>query len=417
MSSPSTFLELPPEICNRIYELCLVSNQLIDLQKLNKTEITVWNPEAKSFECWSAECIRDYNVPDYEDAFAGFPTEQPRLMPALLGVCRKIYSEAKPILYGLNVFHATITPKAAYRGRRTSLRYHPNRCTWSRNVREEATEDFISARGTIAWNANIKLVRRLSVSLRGYSFEQFLAEDPSFTCPESSCTHDRVQGIPRGLKLHLMFVSARPREVLWREPLNRSGRRQDQPLFTLQSTLRSEVHTVKRWRSESQRDMRDCLSDLIGSAPRITEELIIDTISTAPLLTPKTLTALRCPTPAMLQKFPTYKAHEDIPSNFGLLENLSYTYRPRCKWWKLSPQQLQLHCTDFGCGSDGYGDGAGSDSESASDYVTSETDDQEHSLDGMTRGEQMFAGHPLRATLRLIRRRLRVARRELRNAA
>lgn len=71
----TTFLDLPRELRDQIYELSLVSDRVVDLRRL----VTVLSCDAKL-----------------------------GIAPALLRASRQIHSEAIEIMYSLNTFQATI---------------------------------------------------------------------------------------------------------------------------------------------------------------------------------------------------------------------------------------------------------------------------------------------------------------------
>ena len=180
------FLDLPFEIRETIYEYCLVSNRMLPLAILSDNADRL---------CRTA------------------------LAPAILSTCRQVYEEAVVKLYALNTFY--IDHLAAWTWDEVESTFKgPRRricaeCSyWSlwhdyNYDRDRPLE--LDSQFAVAWNPNIRLIRRLHVSVRPYSFSQWddvrkavgLMEEgcrPIYSCP-----HMILDQIPRCLSLQLLI--------------------------------------------------------------------------------------------------------------------------------------------------------------------------------------------------------------------
>ena len=115
-----SFLALPAELRNAVYEYALVSAEDVVVVEVQGLEVPrIWNmgsdAEGARFEPDHSSDSVVHNI---------------RLSSALLGTCRQIYSESASVLYGRNVF----TISMPYKGRYSDYRQIRAATLWLRSI-------------------------------------------------------------------------------------------------------------------------------------------------------------------------------------------------------------------------------------------------------------------------------------------
>ena len=143
--------------------------------------------------------------------------ERNNLAPTILSTCRQVYEEAVVKLYALNTFYVDHLAAWTWDGVESIFKGPRRRmcaeCSyWSLwqdyNCDDKSLDQ--NPHFHVTWNPNVRLIRRLHVSLRPYSFSQWndvrkavgLMEDGCR--PIYSCSHMILDQIPRCLSLDLL---------------------------------------------------------------------------------------------------------------------------------------------------------------------------------------------------------------------
>ena len=195
--SPFRLLDLPAEIRELIYERCLVSTRMINLTSLVHGSLHITR-------------------------------ERMGLTPQILSTCRQIRKEATMTLYGLNTFYMdhliawSLMKSEGHRALGPTLRRVCAECSyfslWDDYGVMARRDDYGSVERRnddvrnfhITWNPQIRLIRRLHVSLRPYSFSQWddvrtAVELLDEGCrPVDDCAHMLLDHLPQDLRLDLM---------------------------------------------------------------------------------------------------------------------------------------------------------------------------------------------------------------------
>ncbi|KAK3115496.1 hypothetical protein LTR53_005112 [Teratosphaeriaceae sp. CCFEE 6253] len=218
------FTRLPAEIRNQIYEECLVSHSVIDLTALKSQDAQT--PRAKGYD----------------------------LTVQLLVVCRQVWREALPVLYGQNAFHYDLEAMWSYHrpqawricfGLELDDLYACLRCQMYQDIKivpgssaptSHPTEEEI-------WNPNLKLVRQLQVTINPYSYLEWrYRHRTAFPRHNFTCPHNVRYSLPEHLRADLLVI---------RTPIR---------------ALMSSTEDAEQWRRRCDHDQARDYADLVAYA-------------------------------------------------------------------------------------------------------------------------------------------------------
>lgn len=187
------FFTLPREIRDQIYAECLLAPaDVIPLSNLR------------------------------EDASLRPSSQKLGLVPSILRSCRQIYQEAVTMLYSENFFFADLVTPWTYTRPlrwRQCFQLAPEDLLLCLKCEQEQESSLSSlSSDNLAWAANTKLVRRLQVSIRPYSFLQWrLRQRSAFPNQLARCTHTLATAIPPNMTLGVLVVRILKRSLLYQD--------------------------------------------------------------------------------------------------------------------------------------------------------------------------------------------------------
>ena len=264
------FLSLPREIRDIILKLCLDSDEILELKNLQ-------------FERRGRLQLRPHYL---------------GLFPNILRVCRQLNEEASQLLYGANTFFLDIQPMWQYTRDQAICglleeeicSQHPYTCLLCSKKIQGLTSTEAAEPNTIQsaesptkvcrWSSGIEYIRRLQLSLRPYTYQQYHdVYAIKFYLQKFSnkkdrklihnCLHSLKDALPPGLQLDMLILHiARPAVAL---PTDQKS---------LVSAMRYLID-AEAWRSDVQRDMNRDISQLLTFARRSTKVLVLPNTGSA----------------------------------------------------------------------------------------------------------------------------------------
>lgn len=226
-----SFLCLPRELRDRIYDECFVAVRPIDLQNLAP---------------WSETPV----------------SQRLCLTPNLLASCRQVYEEGIPKLYGENLYFVDLT--SSWRFAR-SLQWR--KCF---ELHAEQLDICLACQRTghhglgpdvkptlEGWNPNLSRVRRLQVSLQQYTYSQWKYRQPSTFPPiPQSCLHVPCAALQQQLHLDLLIVRISEPSLLSVEDSRR--------LSCWHTVSQSyNVRDIEQWKVEGDKDLGRLVVDIL----------------------------------------------------------------------------------------------------------------------------------------------------------
>ena len=263
---PFRFLDLPREIRDEIYEVCLVSNSMIELA-----------------------CLRIGPEQKYITRERRFGIHTP-----VLRTCRQVHDEACKILYGLNLFYVGLQARWRYT-RAVAFQELIEQETWARQplaclkcskkVRGLTSSEIAAPElsnsseysletSTSCWSTNIGRVRRLYVNLRSYSYQQYhdiyaikfhlqklhSKQDRALV---ESCSHSFPTAIPKIMDLDLLVLHITKRSLV------SAGDNHSLMAAFRYATCAGE------WRANAQEDMAREVAPLLEFASRNAKVVVL----------------------------------------------------------------------------------------------------------------------------------------------
>ena len=251
------FLDLPREIRDEIYQICLVSDTMIKLswlQHSSKNRITA----------------KERRLDIHTD---------------ILRTCTQVRDEGRKIFYGLNMFYVELQARWQYT-RAAAFRDLIDEDVWtdrplaclkcSKKIHGLTSEDIAAPKGPgclesqlgireICWGNNASRVRRLYVNLRPYSYQQYHniyaikfhlrnLHNKHDRALIDYCSHCFEVAIPPKMQLDLLIAHVTKRPVVSAEDNN-----------TLIATYHYLIRAAE-WREDSKKDMAREVAHLLEFA-------------------------------------------------------------------------------------------------------------------------------------------------------
>ncbi|KAM0715427.1 hypothetical protein Q7P37_008925 [Cladosporium fusiforme] len=251
-----SFLELPRELRDWVYDECFIATRAISLQNLNSSPRT--------------------------------PTSQRLgLVPNLLASCRQIYEEGITKLYGENLYFVDLV---------SSWRFSPSLQWYSYTgmlaeqfdicVACQRNEPHSSMPGTTPgldpWNPNIVRIRRLQVSLQQYTYSQWKYRQPSiFPRMPPGCLHVIQYALPPQVRIRLMVVRILDRSLLSIEDSKYLSRWHA-------VSLRYNNRDVEQWKLEGNEDLSRLVEGVLRFARQTADTIVVSKPGRSPCVLIKT---------------------------------------------------------------------------------------------------------------------------------
>jgi hypothetical protein len=256
-----SFLCLPRELRDLIYDECFVAVKPIDLQNL---------------------------APSLERPVS----RRLCLTPNFLASCRQVYEEGMTKLYGENLYFVDLT--SSWRFARSvqwrkcfGLRAEQlDICIVCQRTRVHGLAP--NAKPTLdGWNPNLGRVRRLQVSLQEYTYSQWKYRQPSaFPRILQDCLHVPCVVLQRQLHLDLLVV-----RILERSLLSIEDSRLPSSWYTVSQAY--NIRDVEQWKVEGDEDLKRLVDDVLRFAAHRARNVIISKngllpqVSTKDAVTPR----------------------------------------------------------------------------------------------------------------------------------
>ncbi|KAK3070342.1 hypothetical protein LTR53_010626 [Teratosphaeriaceae sp. CCFEE 6253] len=236
-----SFTTLPAEIRNQIYEELLVAGSVINLTALRSQ---------------GARSPR---------------TERYGLAVHLLVVCRQVYCEALPILYGQNAFYYDLEAMWGYhRPKAWRVRFDLELDDLYTCLKCQMYQDIKNDLGTPAldthlgqdavWSPNIKLVRRLQVTLNAFSYPEWrYRHRTAFPRHNFTCPHSVRFSLPQHLQADLLVIRSPSRALM-------SGAEGSIGQNWYNIAARYHSTDAQQWRRRCDRDRARDYTDLVAYA-------------------------------------------------------------------------------------------------------------------------------------------------------
>ncbi|KAK1042150.1 hypothetical protein LTR12_017520 [Friedmanniomyces endolithicus] len=209
------------------------------------------------------------------------------LTAQLLVACRQVYLEALPILYGQNVFYYDLEvmwsyhrPQAWRRCFRVDLEdlCACLKCQMYQDLKNEVDIPALDMvpQGDDVWNPNLKLVRRLQVTLVPYTYPEWrYRHRTAFPRQNFTCPHSIRYSMPQHLQVDLLVIRAAGRALMTRKECS-----DRQNWYCVASRYGST--DAQEWRSRSNRDKARDLQTLIAYARYHAHSIVLAGIGTKP---------------------------------------------------------------------------------------------------------------------------------------
>ena len=206
------------------------------------------------------------------------------LSPSILLVNRQVSVEAMKFLYGWNTFFVDLLSSWTCTGVRGISRFRNRqicvKCSRTSLHHDRATQIMnLTPRkiGTlpVSWNPRVRFVRRLQISLRSYSFQQWRKFNDIASCisdgcnPAWRCLHQYHYAVPPVMHLDLLILHIREPGVLNAEDVDF--------LCTSNSCAAEYIfgRSAAIWRKHVQKDMRRELCWLLSFARGQAETVVM----------------------------------------------------------------------------------------------------------------------------------------------
>lgn len=238
-----SFLQLPRELRDRVYDECFIAAKPINLQNLS---------------------------PSPRSALS----QRLCLVPNLLASCRQIHEEGLIKLYGENLYFVDLT--SSWRFSR-SLQWH--KCyvlqaeqldvclACQRKSLHDQTPDATPL--SEAWNPNLSRVRRLQVSLQQYTYSEWKYRQPSaFPRIPQGCPHMSYVALQPQLRLSLLIIRTLERSLLSVEDSRR-------PTCWQSVSQRYNVRDIEQWKFEGEEDLSRLVEDVLQFATETADHIVV----------------------------------------------------------------------------------------------------------------------------------------------